>query len=127
MFEEPNGAASSARASLAAGRRDHIRSGGGTQHALGAVALPPLLHQLDQPVPLERTQVVVEALPRTPARAASVVADPGSASAASNRARIGSSEASAAAGSSMTATSSTAAQRATENANVKEETFVGAA
>src|SRR5215208_66803 len=38
-------------------------------------------------------------------RAASVLAEPGSASSASRRARIGSSEASAAAGSSMTATS----------------------
>ena len=50
------------------GRRDHVRGGRGLQQPLGHVALAALLHQLHQPVLLQRPQVVVDLLPRQPER-----------------------------------------------------------
>ena len=46
------------------GGRDDVGRGGGLHDALGAVALAALLDQLDQPVVLQRAQVVVDLLAR---------------------------------------------------------------
>ena len=46
------------------GRRDHVRGRGRLQQPLGHVALAALLHQLHQPVVLQRPQVIVDLLPR---------------------------------------------------------------
>ena len=48
------------------GGRDHVRRGRRSEHALDAVALPALLDELDEPVALERPQVVVRLLARQP-------------------------------------------------------------
>src|SRR5439155_8486741 len=47
-------------------RRDHVGRGRRPQDALGHVALSALLDELDQPVPLERPEVVVHLLTRKP-------------------------------------------------------------
>ena len=48
------------------GGRDHVGRGGRPQHPLGHVALAPLLDQLDEAVPLQLAQVVVDLLPGQP-------------------------------------------------------------
>ena len=46
------------------GRRDHVRARARAHDPLRDVALAPLRLELDQPVPLERPEVVVDELPR---------------------------------------------------------------
>ena len=59
------------------GRRDHVGRRRRLEHALGAVALAALLDELDQPVTLERAQVVVGLLARQPDAAGERLAEPG--------------------------------------------------
>ena len=86
-------------------RGDHVGGRHGPEQALGHVPLAALLHQLDQLVPLQRPQVVVDLLPRQAGGGGEHGRRLGSVSWASSRARAGSSAASAAAGSAITATS----------------------
>jgi hypothetical protein len=45
------------------GRGDHIRGGGRSQHPFSAISPPALGDQLDQAVPLQRVEVIVDLLP----------------------------------------------------------------
>ena len=47
-------------------RRDHVGGRRGPEQPFGDVPLAALLHQLHQPVPLQRAQMVVDLLPRQP-------------------------------------------------------------
>ena len=62
----PASAAGSGRDRGQRRRRDHVGGRGRPHDPLGHVALPALLDELDQPVPLQRPQVVVHLLPGQP-------------------------------------------------------------
>ena len=68
--QQPNGRAligRAARVGLEGGqrsRRDHVRARARAHDPLRDVALAPLRLELDQPVPLERPEVVIDELPR---------------------------------------------------------------